>query len=111
MTAGQRPLQMTPSEVAALRAANPDLAILDVREAWEVEICAIPGSRNIPMGQVPNRMAEVPEGDPLVVVCHHGGRSLQVTQFLRSRGVDRAINLAGGVDGWAREVDPAMARY
>ncbi len=85
--------------------------VLDVREPWELEICALPGSLNIPMGAVPERLAEIPRGAAVAVLCHHGMRSWQVTQWLHRQGYDQAINIEGGIDAWATEVDPTVARY
>jgi rhodanese-related sulfurtransferase len=85
--------------------------VLDVRELWEVKIARIEGSLHIPMAQVPARIAELDAGADVVVVCHHGGRSMQVALFLEKQGFARVHNLAGGVDGWARSVDPAMPVY
>ncbi len=86
-------------------------AIIDVREGSEYEICRIAGSLHIPMGTIPDSLDRLPKDGPLVVTCHHGGRSARVVSWLRQQGIDRAINLAGGVDQWAAQVDPAMARY
>jgi len=85
--------------------------LLDVREPWEVAICALPGAVNLPMGEVPGRLNELPRDRPIVVICHHGMRSLQVTNFLRARGFELAQNLAGGVDSWAQLIDFTMPRY
>ena len=85
--------------------------VLDVREPWEVKIARIDGSLHIPMAQVPARIAELDAGTDVVVVCHHGGRSMQVALFLEKHGFARVHNLAGGVDGWARSIDPAMPVY
>jgi rhodanese-related sulfurtransferase len=85
--------------------------LLDVREPWEHQICAIPGSRLVPMRELPARVAEVDEGRPIVCVCHHGGRSAHVALFLERQGCPEVFNLQGGVDAWARQVDPAMATY
>lgn len=85
--------------------------LIDVREPWEYEICHIDGARLLPMQTVPVRLAELdPEADT-VVICHHGGRSMQVAMFLAQRGFERLYNLAGGVAGWSRLVDPAMPQY
>jgi rhodanese-related sulfurtransferase len=104
---------ITPAELAAWLAdpqrARPQL--LDVREAWEFETCSIAGSRHIPMGEIPARYGEVPAQAELVVICHHGGRSLQVATFLEKNGYARVHNLSGGVDAWAKSVDPAMPVY
>jgi rhodanese-related sulfurtransferase len=85
--------------------------VLDVRESWEVQIARIEGSLHIPMGQVPARVAELDAGTDVVVVCHHGGRSMQVALFLEKQGFARVHNMVGGVDAWARSVDPAMPVY
>lgn len=89
--------------------ARPQL--LDVREPWEVQIARLEGALHIPMAQVPARVAELDADADVVVVCHHGGRSMQVALFLEKQGFARVHNLAGGVDGWARSVDPAMPVY
>jgi len=85
--------------------------LLDVREASEVETCAIAGSRHIPMQQVPEHLTDLPLDRLILVHCHHGGRSLRVTQFLRANGFAQVCNVAGGIDAWAEEIDPSLARY
>lgn len=85
--------------------------LLDVREGWELNICALPGSLHIPMGQIPTRTEELDPDQELVVVCHHGVRSLSVAHFLERRGFSKLYNLQGGVDAWAREIDSAMQTY
>ncbi|KMN37264.1 sulfurtransferase [Chromobacterium sp. LK1] len=89
--------------------AEPPL-LLDVREAWEVQLCMIPGSQHIPMNLIPLRMSELPDA-PIVVICHHGVRSAHVARFLLDAGFEQVLSLAGGVEAWAAEVDPQMARY
>ena len=98
-----------PELAAQLESAAPRL--LDVREPWEFEICHIPGSINIPMGQIPQRIDELVDDVDTVVICHHGVRSRQVIQFLEQQDVGSLINLDGGVDAWARAVDPDMPVY
>lgn len=85
--------------------------VLDVREPWEHEICTIPDSRLLPMQEVPARLRELPADADIVVVCHHGMRSLQVAQFLQQSGLARVYNLSGGIAAWADAVDPDMPRY
>lgn len=85
--------------------------LLDVREPWEFELCHLPGSLPIPMHLVPARQTELSPDDDIVVICHHGGRSMQVALFLERQGYSRLFNLTGGVEAWAGEVDPAMRRY
>jgi adenylyltransferase/sulfurtransferase len=92
-----------------LRRPDPPL-VLDVRERWEWEIAHIDGSRLVPLGELPARLAELSTGAEVVTVCHTGIRSLMAQQLLQSAGF-RARSLAGGVEGWALEVDPGMPRY
>lgn len=90
--------------------AQPPL-LLDVREPWEFERCHIAGSVLIPMRQIPRALADLDENRETVVICHHGIRSRHVAMMLERAGFRRVINLAGGIDGWAREVDPHMPVY
>ena len=90
---------------------QPAPLLLDVREPWELEICLIEGSVAMPMGSVPARFPELDRDRETVVICHHGGRSAQVGMFLERQGFSNVINLAGGVAGWAAQVDPRMAQY
>ena len=86
--------------------------LIDVREPWEFEICHIEQSINIPMSQIPTRFQQIDTTvDEIIVICHHGVRSLQVIQFLQQQAIENLINLEGGVDAWAREVDPEMPLY
>jgi rhodanese-related sulfurtransferase len=85
--------------------------LLDVREPWEHQTCRIEGSLLVPMGEVPARAGELDPDADIVVICHHGGRSMQVALFLGKQGFARVHNLAGGVDAWARSVDPSMPTY
>jgi rhodanese-related sulfurtransferase len=85
--------------------------LVDVREPWEHAICGLPGALRLPMNEVPARAGELDRGADTVVICHHGARSFQVGIFLERRGFGRVYNLLGGVDAWAREVDPSMAVY
>jgi len=105
------PLEIDPVTLKQrLQLANPP-AILDVREDWEVETASIDGAIVIPLGALMRRVGEVPRDRPLAVMCHHGGRSAQATAWLRSQGFTNAMNLSGGIDAWARMVDPSVARY
>jgi rhodanese-related sulfurtransferase len=85
--------------------------VLDVREPWEHEVCSIANSRLLPMQEIPARLQELPADSDIVVVCHHGMRSLQVANFLRQSGLERVFNLSGGIAAWAEQVDPDMPRY
>ena len=86
--------------------------LIDVREPWEFEICHIENSVNIPMSQIPTQFQQIETtADEIVVICHHGVRSRQVIQFLQQQAIENLINLEGGVDAWAREVDSEMPLY
>jgi len=85
--------------------------LLDVREPEEVAIVRLPGSIHIPMGEVPGRLHELDPDKEIIVYCHHGVRSLRVAQFLAQRDFSHVVNLTGGIDAWALEVEPEMRRY
>lgn len=90
---------------------RPKPQLLDVREKHEWAICRIEGSQLMPMNTVPAQLQELDPERPLVCVCHHGGRSMQVAIFLERNGFSNVFNLSGGVDAWALQVDNTMARY
>lgn len=92
------------------RCHKPPL-LLDVREPWEYEKCHLEGSKLIPMRQIPNAIEELAEEKEIVVICHHGIRSRQVAYYLEQNGIEDVINLEGGVEAWARDVEPTMPRY
>lgn len=87
------------------------VTLLDVREPWEFALCRMEGSLHIPLAQLPARMGELDPARPTVVICHHGVRSLHAGTFLERQGFGDVVNLRGGIDGWARLVDDAMALY
>lgn len=106
------PYEISVAELAAMQREHKAPTIVDVREPWEVNAAAIAGAVNIPMGEIPGRAHQELDPDaPLVVLCHHGARSLSVTNWLRQQGFDRAQSLAGGIDQWSREIDGAIPRY
>ena len=88
-----------------------DFVLIDVREPWELNVCAIPGAMSIPMRAIPARYPELPKDAELVLMCHHGIRSQQVAYFLERQGFTRLNNLAGGIAAWARDIDPKMPTY
>lgn len=85
--------------------------LLDVREPWEFQTCHIEGSLSMPMNSVPARMQELDDDAPIVCICHHGMRSMSVAAFLERNGFTNVINLTGGVDAWAQQVDNSMPMY
>lgn len=90
--------------------AEPPL-LLDVREPWEFAVCRIDGSRLLPMHRIVASLGELDPNRETVVICHHGIRSQQVALYLEHQGFSRVINLQGGVDAWAQQVDPSMSIY
>jgi len=86
--------------------------LLDVREQWEFDTAHIPNAVLMPMGDVPGRAhQELDEEQHVVVLCHHGARSLSVTSWLRNQGYDKAQSVAGGIDAWSRAIDPTVPLY
>jgi len=93
------------------RQPNPPL-LLEVREPWEYETASLPNSLLMPMGDVTSRAhTELDPDAPIVVMCHHGARSLNVALWLRDQGFTHAQSLAGGIDAWSRTIDPDVPRY
>jgi rhodanese-related sulfurtransferase len=105
--------QISPPELAAWLSdpGREKPVLLDVREPWEFERARIEGAQLVPMREVPGRLGEIEQGKPVVAICHHGGRSMQVALFLEKAGYDNVHNLVGGVDAWSRTVDPAVPLY
>lgn len=85
--------------------------LLDVREAWELELAAIDGAVHIPMNAVPARSRELDPARPLIVMCHHGVRSRLVASWLEANGFQDVANFEGGIDAWSRDVDPTVPQY
>jgi rhodanese-related sulfurtransferase len=86
--------------------------LLDVREPWEIATASLPGAVAIPMNEIPARAhTELDPDQPIIVLCHHGARSLSVTMWLRNQGFDHVQSLAGGIDEWSRTIDPTIPRY
>jgi rhodanese-related sulfurtransferase len=107
--------QLAVQDLAAHCAADPSILLLDVREAWEVEraALALPGVevRNIPLMRIPDEVDRLDPAQPIVCLCHHGMRSLQVVAFLERQCFESVYNLAGGIDAWSLQVDPRVPRY
>jgi len=97
--------------VTAARQLGEGALLLDVREPSEVATCTVAGSRHIPMRQIPENLPGLPRDRLILVLCHAGVRSLRVTQFLRASGFAQVTSVAGGIDAWADQIDPGLARY
>lgn len=102
--------EITPSEFVARRERGEPLTLLDVRESWELDVASVPDVVHIPMGEVASRMNELDSSREVVVLCRSGRRSLEVAKFLQQNGF-RAVNLAGGILAWSRDVDATIPTY
>ncbi len=108
------PLELSVEETRDLLAARPDdTALIDVREPFEYQTARIEGAAFIPMRQIPEQLgsAALPKEKHLLIHCHHGGRSLRVTEYLRARGYPRVTNVAGGIHAWSQRIDPGVPVY
>lgn len=85
--------------------------LLDVREPWEFDICRLDNAMLVPMGQIIAKLPELDKQREYVVICHHGIRSRQVASYMERQGFNSMINLQGGMDAWARDLDPQMSMY
>jgi rhodanese-related sulfurtransferase len=102
---------IAPGELRQRLDAGEELVLLDVRESDELALCRIEGSLWIPMGEIARRHVELDPQRTTVCICHHGVRSARVAGALAHLGFSRALNLSGGIDRWAEEIDPSMRRY
>jgi sulfur-carrier protein adenylyltransferase/sulfurtransferase len=103
--------EITPQELKARLDARRAPVLLDVRQGWETKLCCLPNAVHIPMEEIELRVEELNPEDEVVVYCHQGVRSAAVAHWLRGLGFKNVRNLAGGLDSWARTVDPGMRRY
>lgn len=105
--------QIEPTQLAhwlADKGRQPPV-LLDVREDWEVQTCRLAESMHIPLRSIPQRWSELNPEAKIVCICHHGMRSAHAAMFLARQGFAQLYNLNGGIDAWARQVDPAMPVY
>ncbi len=103
--------EISPADAAALL-QQKRARLIDVREPWELAAARIEGSLSLPMGDVPARAHhELDPDERLLVICHHGLRSMNVAVWLRNQGFEQAQSLRGGIDAWSLEVDPTVGRY
>jgi len=103
--------EMTPLEIDARLKSGEPLALLDVREPYEVMISHLDGALHIPMSELSSRWPEIPRNRPVVVFCHHGYRSSQAIRYLAAQGYTNLVNMQGGIDAWARQVDSSIPQY
>jgi rhodanese-related sulfurtransferase len=105
------PLEIDVARLQAMRGEGEDFLLLDVREPSEHQRARIEGAILIPLGVLPARAHELPKDKRIVVHCHHGGRSMRATQWLRNNGFSLVSNLAGGIDQWSCRIDKNVPRY
>jgi rhodanese-related sulfurtransferase len=91
--------------------AGEAITVIDVREDWELQISKLDFALHILMYDIPDSLEQIPRDKPVVIMCHVGGRSSQVATWLHVQGYTNVLNLTGGINGWAREVDPSLTRY
>jgi rhodanese-related sulfurtransferase len=103
--------EITPQDLKTRLAGNGRPLLLDVRQDWETRLCRLENAVHIPIEEIELRADELNPDDEIVVYCHQGVRSAAVADYLRQRGFKSVKNLRGGLDYWARTVDPAMRRY
>ncbi|MDT7543220.1 MAG: hypothetical protein QOE33_3124 [Acidobacteriota bacterium] len=102
---------ITPKEFAGRAASGERVRLIDVREAWEVDLVGIEGAEVLPLSRMEEWEGALKEDEEIVFMCHHGVRSASVCAYLARKGFTKLHNLAGGIDRWALEVDPQMSRY
>ena len=107
----ETPLEVTVETTRDLLRSEPGVVLLDVREPDEVAVCRMGATHHIPLGQLGERWGELPKDRRILVHCHHGGRSLRATHFLRSKGLGAVSNVAGGIEAWSCRIDPSVPRY
>jgi len=103
--------ELTPAEVKQRLDQREPLVLLDVRQDWETRLCRLDNALHIPIEEIELRSDELDPAAEIIVYCHQGVRSAAVAEYLRGLGFTNARNLAGGLDAWARTVDPSMRRY
>ena len=103
--------EITAQELKARLQSNDRPLLLDVRDDWETKLCRLENSVHIPTGEITVRTEELNPDDEIVVYCHAGVRSAAVAEYLRGIGFKNVKNLQGGLDYWARSIDPSMPRY
>ncbi|HXZ79382.1 MAG TPA: rhodanese-like domain-containing protein [Terriglobales bacterium] len=104
--------EITPEELKGKLDAGDRPVLLDIRDQWEYEAARISGSKHIPMDQIPGRVhQELDPEEHIVVICHHGIRSANVTNWMRLQGFENVQSLRGGLDQWSRQIDPKVPVY
>jgi rhodanese-related sulfurtransferase len=104
-------IETTVEALHDLLSAGAEVQLVDVRDDWELAIAALPGALHIPLPELPASLEALDPARPVVLLCHHGMRSLQAAIWLRQQGYDQATSVAGGIDAWSRQIDPSVPTY
>ena len=104
-------LEISVEDLDLYRREGAPHLVVDVREGWERQICALSESLHVPMGSLAEALTELPRDRPLTLLCHHGVRSLNAAVWLRGHGFEQACSVKGGIDAFAARIEPTMARY
>lgn len=103
--------QISPKQLQLTMQQQPVPLLLDVREPFEFAYARIEGSLLVPLSRLAEQLEQIDTDSEIVVICHHGVRSLQACLFLEQFGYQRLYNLQGGIDAWSRDCDPTVSRY
>ncbi|MBN9342795.1 MAG: hypothetical protein BGO76_07695 [Caedibacter sp. 38-128] len=104
-------IEMTVHELHQLITIGGDYCVIDVRNADEIEKAAFPEAIHIPLPELAQNVANIPQGKLVITLCHHGARSLNACYLLKEKGFDRVVSLRGGIDLWSKLIAPAIPRY
>jgi adenylyltransferase/sulfurtransferase len=104
-------LDLEPEQVHHARQTGQPYLLVDIREPFEINLANITDSLAIPMGEIDNRLTEIPKDIPVVIFCRNGIRSAQVVRQLVKKSYSNVRNLHGGINAWSDQVDPSIARY
>jgi rhodanese-related sulfurtransferase len=103
--------EISPADLVKRQRAGELWLVLDVREPWEIRTASVSGTTDIPLADLPERIAELDPQQQTAVLCHSGARSLRVAEYLAACGFRHVVNISGGIDRWSQTVDPTVARY
>lgn len=103
--------ELSPADFVRRREMDELWQLVDVRETWEVELARVAGAIHIPMAQIALRQGELDGARPVAILCHSGGRSAAVAEYLKAQGFETVANITGGIDAWSLEVDGSIPRY
>lgn len=103
--------EVSVQELKARRDRGEKPLVLDVRESWELQLASIPDVVHVPMNQIPARLADFSRDAETIVMCHAGGRSMRVAQYLSNQGFTNVANLSGGIAAWSEAVDATVPQY